>query len=230
MKSSRAGPSNSKSIPRRRARRQRNIDTQSLEASQPTAYVAKVPITRKFRFSASNTGGSVITGSCLMNLMHVAATSTTSYSCISAVRIRKIEVWGPPVTGAAGTSEATVIWAGLHSPPKRIGDQGTVQMPAHIVTRPNRFSFANLWTLTGAVDITSGLFHLDCPQYSIIEITVQYMETDITSNPARLLTVAAATAGNWYHNFLDNTALNAVTVGPLLWTPIGDVTVLAAFG
>jgi len=52
-------------------------------------------------------------------------------------------------------------------------------------------------------------------------------DTAVATHP---LTVVAATVGNLYSNFLDNTLVNAATVGAGLLNAMGNIANILAFG
>lgn len=216
---------------RPRGQKLRGNQSQGLVASQPGSYVPHGTVAKKFRFLATAAMNSTISGSCLLNILHHCATTTTSYPLYGAVKLLKVEMFGAPVQ-AGLYSEATLKFLSHRTLPKTFEDTGTVQVPAHVVGRPDPASDVGRWVsfLDTAAEQQQPMFNLIGGAGTTIDITLECQMFDQTLVGTHVLTVAAGAAGFLYYNALDNTATNAATVGNNNILAIGQVSALLAFG
>jgi len=197
----------------------------------PGPYNPRSSITRKFRFVAQATLNSSMAGSSLLNLIHHAATATTSFPLYQAVRLVKVEMFGAP-TSSGVYSEANLRFYGHRSKEQTYEDNGNGTFPAHVSAHPDPDSDSGRWIsfLDTATEQQTVLFNVIGATGTTVDVTLEAMFADPLLSSPHTLTCAAATVGALYFNYLDNTALNGATVGNGNLSPIGAVTALLAFG
>ncbi len=152
-----------------------------------------------FRFEASAASSTdTFSTTSLGNMLVMAATTTNAYQLCDAIRIRKIEIWGPmasdlvPVTVSVdftGTSAQAV------GPSCKVTDTSMgANRPAHVVAIPPRTSTASMWqqTLSGLTLCT-----LEFPVNAVVDLTVEFVIRD-NGSPSTSIVVSGATVGVVY--------------------------------
>ena len=162
---------------------------------------------RKFRFKAFQGSGfnNTIYESDLLDLACMATGSTSAYRRYESVKLDKVEVWCANGNGAL-SNDINLEWLNTNFIG---GSGGTVSDTAlgtaniaHISSKPPKNSKADFW-LSGSI-VSEPVFNLECPQGSIVDITVRYVDRD--SESARLVTgsVSGAVVGTNYLRYLDS--------------------------
>lgn len=111
-------------------------------------------------------------------------------------------------------------------------DSGTQQCPGHINVTLDPMSDSGRWLSfsdTSAIQQTA-MFNLIGAAATVVDITLEFQLSDQTVAVVHPLTVAAATVGTLYWNYLDNTTAGAATAGNTNLIPLGSLSTLAAFG
>jgi hypothetical protein len=170
---------------------------------------------RTIRYIATAAFNSYITARCILNSV-VAFNSVASAEAVllmDSFKLRAVRVAYVSTTGlGTDSAELGFTWLGEHAPEKRMTSRGTSFMPAHIVTKPPRGTFANMW-YNLQDNIEAVLFNLDVPQYAILEIDYQWTFAEGTDSNA----IAATNPGTgvWYAA-LDNSTVAPALAGLLL--------------
>jgi hypothetical protein len=160
--------------------------------------------------TASNVGIINITRAQLVNTLVTASSATVAASQLSAIRVKRVRIWGP--TAAVGGSASVVFtWLSAWSPAKVIQDMGIgADRGARIDTKPPPKSLAGEWSMAGT-NSTEEVFQLVCPAGTVLEIEYVMRLQNVEYGPAlpAAVTVAGATAGYLYVTPLDFTAQGA---------------------
>jgi hypothetical protein len=187
----------------------------------PPKFVPTISLGHKFRFT-TGTNSVVfqgITRAMLLNLYTMATGTTVQNRILTAVKIKRVSVWGGvPALGGAPTS-IEVEWLGSNAPSTIHTDSSMGVRPSFVTTVPPRDSSDRWWSISGQNE-TEVLLVLTIPAGSIIDLDLSIRLAD---NEAAVLaesgTAAAATAGEVYWNYLDGFASKKLM-------PAGGVTVL----
>jgi len=185
---------------------------------EPPQLTTSMTVSQAVRYStASNVGLINITRAQLVNTIVTASSATVACSQLSAVRVRRIRIWGP--TAAAGASASVVFtWLSAWSPAKVIQDMGLgADRGARIDTKPPPKSLAGEWSMAGT-NSTEEVFQLVCPAGTIIDIEYVMRLQNVEYGPGlpATVTVSGATTGYMYVTPLDFTAQGAsATLLPL---------------
>jgi hypothetical protein len=167
---------------------------------QPTVRVDHV-----FRFQATAAGTSTIEIKDLGDLWCVAATAVTAYQLAESVRIRKIEMWGPPAATLAPVT-VSIDWFGVTlgaaGSNARTSDTSVgATRVAHLSVMPPRSSQLSEWQ--PAVN-TSLVFSLVYPANAIIDLHYSVMVREDGSAAAVTTAPVGATVGANYVRALDS--------------------------
>ncbi len=186
----------------------------------PQPFQPSFVLKKKIRFKAVAAATPTITYNDLLDLWCVAATATSAYRLATAVRIRKIELWGPmasdlvPVTVSVDWSGSTT--AGAYGKSNKVSDtsMGSSE-PAHLVTRPPPQSQSSQWIqTTSAINMCSLAF----PAGTVIDLSYDLVVRDDGTAQAVQSAVAGATVGVNYIRALDSTS--ATNIVPVSYSTI----------
>jgi hypothetical protein len=141
---------------------------------------------------------------CFTSLL-VASSSTAGRSIVSGVRVKSVEVWGPPPVAANSQTTVSVEFpplsgAGPSGPSKVRSDTvlGST-FNAHVKAIPPKGSYASMWLgTTGASVMTLVLL-----EGAIVDVTFTYVLSNGASTYATQQTIAGATGGDLYELPLD---------------------------
>lgn len=153
------------------------------------------PLILRYRMVAGTVINPVVTRKNLLDIF-VQGNTTTSYArSWSAVRIRKLEIWGGTVSTTATTNSVamtnvSIEWLSTYGPGRVKSDAGNFERPPHIESRPPRGSLAGFWSLVGSGE-TDVLFKLSgsstgpgsapfsgLPLGTIVDLHLQVMNQD----------------------------------------------------
>lgn len=182
------------------------------------------------RFQVSSTISTPIdiTWGCLRNLYFQTITSSTASSMLLALRLSKVELWAPPITGATtGLGFASSIAVrfregeGMIGQDKVVSDVSTTTQGAHIKAK-----FSKATTDTGKWHMANGIGSADvaftvlnAPSGAIIDIHMSWQGW-ATGSAVFPLTCGALNVGRIYRNVLDNTDASGA-IGGGVFLPIG---------
>jgi len=185
----------------------------------PFPLLATPDLGHTFQFLALNAANQIpVTRATMLNLILQAATATSAYSMLAAVKIKKICIWSP-IVSAFSPQEVQIEWnGGLYAPSAIHSAISEGLFPAKIRTFPPPMSSPSLWSLSGASNLTEVLFTVTCPQFSVLQVScaIRLMDDEVPATP---VVAAGATVGKVYYNYLDG-----LTSGEL--QPSGGVAVL----
>jgi len=174
----------------------------------PQPFQPSFVLKKKIRFKAVAAATTALVFNDIYDLWCVAATATSAYRIAQAVRVKKIEIWGPmasdlvPVTVSVDwTGSAT---SGSFGKSNRVSDtsMGSAE-PAHLVTRPPPGSQIAQWLTGGS---TTALCSLTYPAGSVIDLTYELVARDDGTAQSVASAVAGATVGSNYIRALDSTS------------------------
>ncbi len=143
--------------------------------SQPPAISATPSARYRLRFNAQ-TGAvvnSTITIRDLYDCVCMGISATNARRVFGAIRLRKIELWGAPVSSSTPTVNTVAIRDLTVSP---VGGRDQVisdthlgaDRPAHVSWKPSKGSMASMWLDPGQ---TTALLSLSCAQGSVLDVT-----------------------------------------------------------
>jgi hypothetical protein len=176
----------------------------------PLPLLATPSLGHVFQFETNATATSVsITRGDMLNLMVTAATAATAYSMIAAIKIKKVRAWAPIVSSYVPQALEIEWNGGLYAPSAIHSAVSEGLSPAKLETRPPPGSSPDLWTLTGASNLTEDLLTITCPANSVVQIAValRLMDDEV---PATAYVVAGATVGKVYYGYLDGAVIGGV--------------------
>jgi hypothetical protein len=220
------------------------VKGKSVMATQAPRWIVPPPIlstpiySKTFRYLSTNAeskDADYVTMGSLQNLMYVGGSSmSTGVGFMSAVRVKKVEIWG--LSGASTFGTVGINWIGEHCPNKEHIATGNSVYPAHIVSRPPKNSVASFWyngQLPGDSSVpanTPYAFSLQCTASDIVDVTIDYTIFDNTSlNNPFVVTSAGLTPGLLFYNtYLDNTSVS-LGVGTRNFAIQGVSTLSAGF-
>jgi len=200
-------PKKNGGAPRTQKQRGRNGGRGS---AQPLPIQASIQIDKVIRFEFDPLSDVAITNTDLLDLLCMADTATSAFRILSAIRLRKIEIWSEPVAGGSKVSiEDEQIGITGVGGPSRVKEDTTlgVTRPAHLVWTPASGSIQAMWCSAGTGDAyltlnatTAGFLDLH------ISMIVQDGETPVAVSAA----VVAATVGQVYIRALDSTSAGLI--------------------
>jgi hypothetical protein len=194
-----------------RGRRQYQQSSSLARVCKPPMIKTNVLLKHKFRYIClSSISGMTITALRLANACGVMGTvvNSTVSNLYDSVKIRSIEMWGPPPSqGAAAT--VTCLWNQLAAGVSNMSTlefcdtSNSTAVPAHIKTHPPKETFASFWQPSSGTSIN--LCALSAPAGTMIDVEVELILSDTgASNSAT--TVTTCLLGAVYYLPLDGTA------------------------
>jgi len=160
-----------------------------------------------------------ITRGDLLNLMMVAATATTAYSIIAAIKVKRVRIWSP-IVAAFTPVQVQLEWnGGLYAPSAIHSAISEGLTPAKLESSPPPGSSPDLWSITGASNLAEVLFSLSCPTGTVVQVTTALRLMDDEPAPTPVVAVGA-TIGKTYFGNLDGPPVSGAYV------PSGGVAVL----
>ncbi len=177
--------------------------------AQPIQFKPTVQVDHKFRFQASAAGSSTITTDSLGDLLCVAATATSAYQLAKSIRIRRVEMWGPPASNLSPVTVALeweALSAGSFGNSIKLSDTsvGSTRV-AHLNAKPPKSTQVSMWQSATA---GNNLFTLTYPVGAIIDIHYSMTVREDAGAQAVTGAVAGATVGQVYCRNLDSTGSN----------------------
>lgn len=208
---------NSNAIRQRKARAFRVALSRRQMISHPQSLPISVQLDRTFRFQAvAASANDTVTPQDLGDFICVATATTAAYQLAKAIKIRKVEMWGPPASNLNPVTVACEFAspnAGTYgnSAKKTDTSVGSTE-PAHLVHRPPKGSQASQW-----IDSTVGnvLFRLTYPANAIIDITYSAVLRDESGVQAVAGAVAGATVGQLYYRALNSASSSTTNLPPV---------------
>jgi len=186
----------------------------------PPVFDAALSSKHRFRFQASAPLVNTIIGTAnLLGLLKMAVTATSAQSLLTAVRIKRVAIWGPPaadlvpVTTSIEYSVGTGA-ANIGNRPRVFSDTsvGSTRVAAVSIS-PDPQSAASMWQLRQTTATTNGaVFILNGPANSIVDVDMDVVIQNGETASAAAVTVGA-TVGVIYADALDNGGL----LVPLSW-------------
>lgn len=198
---------------------------------RPPPYAPLIRATRVFRFicNTSVTGTSPVSVSIqdVLGYMQIANSATSSLVMFFAARVKRVQAWSTAPATAGSTVKVGIEWgssgttAGVGSPLVQIEDAATPFIPAHIDTRPPRWSSANLWADVTTVDPTMNAFSVTRATVGDIwDITVEYQMVGAPGSALSGDGSTGLTGGQVYYGYMDGRVSHK-------FTPEGDIQIIS---
>jgi hypothetical protein len=204
----------------RMKRVKKDADTGAQIVKVPGVLVADDLVSTSFRFFANSAEtATAITRGALLNLLVLAATTSTAYRMIQAIRLRRVHVWtSAPAT--ASTSESTSMqWAAGYSRPSTkvtttIGAAGV----SYQSSVPPKRSLADDWSIAGTAE-SDPMFSIVFNAGDIIQLDVTYQ---LQNNVASEYSAASVTGGSMAVGYVYAVSLDHSVNKVLI--PVGRLT------
>lgn len=187
----------------------------------PPEFVPTLALGHKFRFSGSLSSGTAlpVTRKMLLQLMSMATTTTNQFRLITAIKLKRVEMWAEPPALGSAPAVCSVEWVGSQAPSTLHSDSTSGVRSAYVSTRPPVDSSDRWWSVSGSNE-TEVLFNITFPAGVTVDITCSIrMADDEAPVASEAGTGGSATVGRVYYNYLDSFASKGLV-------PTGGVTVL----
>jgi hypothetical protein len=160
------------------------------------------------RFVCSETVSDFIKISDLLNQFLFAISATTTFSYVSAVRIKKVRILAPLTT--QGTTVAVSLRPqgpdsslnNFNSIPEQYLDTSTsIDIPAYIALTPSKDTPFGSWHQNINVNTSGPLLNINCPPGTTLDVLFEYIERNPVNGslaPTYSYTTSAATVGVLY--------------------------------
>jgi len=201
----------------------------------PPKITSAIQFTHTFRwqnFALNGVADEIILTSYLLEILVMAATSSTVYSLLDAVRIKRVSMWAPALaqTGIDSAGAPTIVSNSLltleftnsingsvGTKPNRVTDVSMGAMRNACVTlKPPKDSSAGQWQSTTATSTQSAgsAIVVTAPMGAVIDITASFfLQEHTTPNPGPVPAGASAVTGTVYQAPLDGVNGNWLAVG-----------------
>lgn len=189
-------------------------------AIRPPEIVTTLSLGHVFRFNSSNAFTSVpITRAMLLNLVSMATTTTNQFRTMTAIKLKRIRMWGQPAALGSANTRVVCEWVGNQGPSTIHTDTASGVRPSYVDTRPPADSSDRWWSISGSNE-TEVLCKLTGQVGTIIDVHASIRMADNEAGvAAENGTAAGASVGHVYFNYLDGFASKILT-------PEGGVTAL----
>lgn len=173
------------------------------QADGPSQLNTNIRLSHRYRFTATAAQNGPITDTNLLGVCGGVGSVVNSQIALftKSVKVRKIEIWSAPASQGAN-STCSVDWEGFgNSPNVEVSDTTvSVTKNAHVVSSPPPQSLCSFWQeATG-----TNLFTIVCPANSIIDLWLDEVLADQTTN-LQAFPAVTAVVGRIYYLALDGT-------------------------
>jgi hypothetical protein len=212
--------SNKKLLKSQKAKGKRADSGLRARVVHPPPWSPNLIIRRKIRFQASAANVApynTVTVDNIFGLHGMAINATTMYTLFTSVRIREIEMWGPPASSLAPVTVAVRfpagVFSGISNPESVVSDTSIgATVPAYLRAKPPKNSLANMWV---SGDLNSSMMQLEFPINAIVDFTFDGSISTAFGGPSItpfIFTVVGATTGDMYCLALDSTPSTGLLV------------------
>lgn len=186
----------------------------------PPEFTSTFSMGRTFRFTTvAALVRQPITRAMLLNLYTMATTTTNQNRLITAIKLKRVRVWGSVSVLGSAPGDVQVEWLSSNAPSVIHSDTGNGIRPPRVSTKPPPDTSERWWSISGSNE-TENLFTISCPMYTTIDIACSVRLADNEAAvAAESGTAAGATVGRVYWNYLDGFASKQCA-------PRGGVTIL----
>jgi len=190
----------------RRQNQRRKASTEATISHPPVINGQQLRFSTILRFTATAAAYTTITYQNILDTILVATSTTTGSDVFQAVKVRRVEIWGMPAIGSAGT--VSVEFSGAVA-----GSQGDQQIhtdtsmgvqPAHVAAKPSRQSLASMYQTSSS----AAAFNVRVLAGSVVDVHVTF-RGHFASNISAQNALALATAGAFYLRGLDGLSNSA---------------------
>lgn len=169
---------------------------------KPTAFQASFRFSKVLRYEAMADINSSVSAQNFAAIIMAATSSTTGFSLVGAIRIKKIEAWSPATPGANVSLEYTQETTTFIGSPSIIVSDTCVgsTFPAYVVLKPPKNSLSGFW-ISGNATSTGHVVDIVCSENTIIDFHVELVMLDQTT-VGQSVTSTGTTAGVLYQKIL----------------------------
>jgi hypothetical protein len=164
----------------------------------PPQFDAAIHFTQKFRFQASAAlVNAQISSATLLSMLCCVTTATTAAPLCTAVRIRRVSIWGPPaqdLTPVTVSIEFTQFnTAGQVGNRPRVYSDTSVGATrvAAVSAKPEKNSAADMWQLRSQLTTGGASLLINGPVNSLVDIDLEYVVQNGETPPASVPTTGA---------------------------------------
>ncbi len=193
----RGAPSRQVSV--RNSNRRVKVASMRANTAKPLQLATSIRLHHVFRFINTGVTTSIsVKYDDLLSLWVVATGATTGYTLFNAVRMRKVELWGP-MTSTLIPVTATLDWAGTTTGASgtnlKLSDTSMGSFAsAHISSLAPKTAQASQWQPSG----NGTAFTLSVPSNSIIDVHVSYGVIDDGTAGSTVSLTGATTGANYF--------------------------------
>ncbi len=194
----------------------------------PPCFTTKtLPFTQRYQLNVAGSYG--ITIADLLDSYFTAASATAGYRVFVAMKIKKIEIWGPAITTVATPNQISFIWGAPQAaddfamPCQVVSDLSLGSNDvSHICLRPPSDGLYSKWF--GSTSSTDQVFYVEAPAGAIMDLHLVAVLYDGSGGgtgftPAAVVsTIAGATPGYIYSRSLPANNANG-------WIPVNGAVV-----
>lgn len=196
---------------RRRNNRPRARNQMTRNSSHPPQFRANTQFAHRIRYTgAASFSSTVSRGQLLSTFLLNLANGTSFGRLVSAIRVKRIEMWGAAVTSASSAASVAVTWLSNYGPNSEVSDSSTsTASPAHLITGPPAQSLASFWSIAGSNE-SEIVFRVAGPIGTIIDVWYDFTLVDGVGTT--VTTTNAGSTNNLYVTDLDGPAGSAQIV------------------
>lgn len=227
-------------VKRKRAmRKSRRVARRVRRASVIPTIEINPTFSKWFRYSCTSfesKGADPITTLSLLNLLTAGVDATHCRRLFSAVRLRRLRVFGVP--SASAYQPVRIEWAGDRNPNRVIESVGSNVNPAMLDLSPPAGSFASMWINAGnsaqAEPDISDVVSISAPVGSLVDVLIDFQLADYDSAEDDVYELvvfggSTPTVGLLFYNALDNTASPSSAASGVI-QPLGPSSVTYCYG
>lgn len=203
--------SNKKRGARRRVTQNKSPANGGKGGAFPPQLTSSIQIDKTIRFKASAAlSDASVNVNDLLDLICLAATTTSAYRLPRTVKLRRIEAWAPPASDGAAVTlsvEDVLSVGGISAPSRRAEDVTMGQSrPAHVVWAPKMDSTLSKWLS----NLSASALVLNGPSGTTFDVSFSYILQDGETPTAVVAAVAGATVGALYIRSLNSSGSNNI--------------------
>ncbi len=163
----------------------------------PSLIKSKPIFTRvlRYRVGTAFTDKNLNMSSLLYHIVWTTNASTTAYSVVDAIKLRRVTIYSVPSTNFGGNvNEISFKWVNLGTFGNTITDRGTLTDPAKIIAIPPEHSLISFAFNVNDTNLTTTFCNINAPAETIIDFHVSFTLLD-GAGTSVTLTGAATTTG-----------------------------------
>jgi len=189
----------------------------------PPQFQASIQISRVYRFQATTASSAdQITATSLCDLLVMAVTSTVGYDIARAIKVRKVEMWGPMASNLDPVT-VSIEWnpsgSGPVAGPSNIVSDTSMGATkcAHVVASPPANSASAFWQIAGGA---TPMMTLAFPANTIVDVHLSQILFDGETPVEASTVLTSPTIGQVYVRNLDSVSPGADVLAPVSYSTI----------